>query len=77
MRLYIVVWHHRHGVDVLPAWLDEEEKPPEITNDLLADLGAGNPELVEDGEEWAEWRSTFTIPTIKNGKVVKTSNGHQ
>jgi len=71
MRLYICLWHHRHGEDVLPVWLSESEQPPEITNDLLAELGAENAELGEDSEEWAEWRGTFTIPTIKDGKVVK------
>lgn len=72
MKLGCIVYHHQHGVDVLPFQMPDDSDHPEITNELLKTLGVDNPELGDpenlyDGEEYAEWHylpPTHHWPTI-------------
>ena len=53
MTLWILIHHHRHGVDVLPIEAENEAALP----DPEATIAAAGSELDTDpeGDEWTEW----------------------
>jgi hypothetical protein len=61
MKQGCVVYHHRHGIDVLPFQIQEGSDFPEINNDLLKKLGVDDPELGEREDEYAEWHYFLPI----------------
>jgi hypothetical protein len=60
-KLGCIIYHHRHGVDVLPFKQESNAEAPEITNDLLKKLGVDNPELEERDDEYAEYYYLYPI----------------
>lgn len=69
LNLYIIIYSHRHGTDVIPVLNHPSFPIPEITNELLAALGVVVPELERD-DELASWAGPFDpnqLPIIKGG----------
>lgn len=70
MKLWIIVWSHKHGIDSIPVFIPDGTAPPDITNAFMNDLGIDNAELDEDdgGSEYAYWTGPFIteqIPILK------------
>lgn len=68
MIFWIVIYTHRHGVDVWPFFSDEMPTESEITNNL--DDWEGDTR--ED--EYVEVRGPFTVPSIKKTRCGKCKN---
>ena len=70
MKIAAILYHHRHGEDVLFFKTEEDKSLPEITNELLKRAGSIDPELPEgegddpQNEEWAEWIGPFEIDEL-------------
>ena len=60
MKVAAILYHHRHGDDVLLVTLSPkaEKRRPKITNKLLRRLGVFEPELERDDES-VEWIGPF------------------
>lgn len=71
LKLGCVIYHHRHGVDVLPFQIAADEEIPELTNELLTKLGVAEPELGERDDEYAEYYYLYPMdhwPILKGEK---------
>jgi len=69
-----LVYYHKHGTDIIPVLVEKDEPLPEITNDLLEDLGVDNPELDTDLLEYAEWYTlgpTDHWPKVNSKGVIR------
>lgn len=61
LSFHYVLYEHRHGVDVLPFRLAKGAKLPEVSNELLAELGVDEPELGMRADEFATQYSFYPI----------------
>lgn len=54
-RIWVLLHHHAHGVDVHVAAAESEDKLP----DEAALIAQGGETLEEDKDEWTEWVGPF------------------
>lgn len=66
MKLWIILYDHRHGNDVWPMFQDEEPTVEQMTADLSCWEGEGScpehPER-EREDEWISATGPFDVPT--------------
>ncbi len=68
MKLWIALYHHRHGVDAMPNFQDEEPQYAQVIKDIDdsgADYegpGGRHPENEQRDDEWIEVHGAWYVP---------------
>lgn len=73
MNLFIIIWHHRHGIDASLVKAESEDALEKITNEELVTLAFGDTDFnegdkarLESGEDQLEIRiQDGEVPILK------------
>jgi hypothetical protein len=75
VKFFIVMWHHEHGVDVAPVFVDTEDKIPgdtdaQMIEAVFADAAPDgrDEDKLASGEQYTEVRGPFETPEVPDAQ---------